>query len=228
MCVGKCFFLHFLSVFSSTQTVFKFLFQSHTVCVNNLLVWRQCRQLLSWIPQQPTSSTTQTSPSPHLSGLSCRVSFTVMQRCTKTLPVDFPPLDLAPYPCQQWNITSPCQCIFHSAHRSVAVPPGTSTPIAAGWVFPSVFVLSIVLYLIMSFDWAPRSMDVHLGMQECGSVRRGVDYVFVERVSKGYFTHGKKRASDRWVAGMSDNEFLPGLAVCVDRWHHPFEKSWRI
>lgn len=57
-------------------------------------------------------------------------------------------------------------------------------------------------------------MDVHLGMQECRSVRRGMDYIFVERVSKGYFTHGKKRASDRWVAGMLDNEFLPGLAVC--------------
>lgn len=91
---------------SISSVFFEFPFQSHTISVNNLLDWEQCRQSLTWIPHQPTSSTTQTSPSPQISGLSCHVSFTVMQRCTKTLPVDFTPLDLASYPHRQWNIIS--------------------------------------------------------------------------------------------------------------------------
>lgn len=106
MCVNKQVLSLFPQCSLALSVFFEFQFQSHTVCVNNLVVWEQCKQLLTWIPQQPTSSTTQTCPLPYISGLSCCVSFTVMQHCTETIPVDFPPLDLASYPHQQWNIIS--------------------------------------------------------------------------------------------------------------------------
>lgn len=150
---ANAFFLHFLSVFSSTQCVYEFQFQSHTECVNNLLVWEQCRQLLTWIPQQPTSSTTQTCPSPHISGLSCCVSFTVMQHCTETIPVDFPPLDLAPYPHQQWNIISRLPVYFSYYSQICSSYPWDFHSHCSWLGFPlCARELRNVLYLIISFD----------------------------------------------------------------------------